>query len=150
MKLSEKQRQAETASFENEKISGRALFVVMNHALTEEQIEDAEHSLGVGKTIYMPEDLKKIWENILPDKPGIKHLLAPFDRWLEDAARKDDLALIQGDFGACYLMVNLVLAKGLVPVYATTKRAVVEIHQTDGSVRSERYFRHVRFRKYGE
>ena len=132
------------------KKSEKSLFVVMNHRITDAQVKDAAQTLGVEKIVNMPENLKKVWENIPPELPEIRHLLVPFEKWLEGAARKNDVVLIQGDFGVCYLMVNLVLKKGLVPVYATTKREVVEVPQADGSVRTERHFRHVMFRKYGE
>lgn len=135
---------------DNTALEAPALFVVMNHALTEEQIKDARHALGIAKIITMPEDLKKIWENIPPDILEIGPLLAPFEKWLETTSRKNDVVLIQGDFGACYLVVSLAFSKGLVPVYATTKREVVETPQADGSVRIERHFRHVMFRKYRE
>ena len=124
--------------------------MLMNHALTEEQIKDAKHALGIEKIFTMPEGLRKIWENIPPDISKIGPLLVPFERWIDETAKENDALLIQGDFGACYLMVNLALGKRLVPVYATTKREVVEIPQADGSVRVERNFRHVIFRKYGE
>ena len=132
------------------KKSEKSLFVVMNHRITDAQVKDAAQTLGVEKIVNMPENLKKVWENIPPELPEIRHLLVPFEKWLEGAARKNDVVLIQGDFGVCYLMVNLVLKKGLVPVYATTKRVAHDIQQEDGSVRTERHFRHVLFRKYGE
>ena len=150
MKISEKQNMEKVTSSEKATIPGPTLFVMMNHTLTAEQMKDAECWLGVEKVRCMPENLKKVWENIPPELPEIRHLLVPFEKWLEGAARKNDVVLIQGDFGVCYLMVNLVLKKGLVPVYATTKREVVEVPQADGSVRTERHFRHVMFRKYGE
>jgi hypothetical protein len=43
--------------------------------------------------------------------------------------------LIEGDFGACYLMVRFALEKGLVPLYSTTRREAEERYDADGSVR---------------
>ena len=57
--------------------------------------------------------------------------------------------LIQGDFGACFLMVNFALEKGFVPVYSTTKREVAEQYPEDGSVKMTHRFEHRMFRRYG-
>ena len=65
-------------------------------------------------------------------------------------AKEKDFVLIQGDFGACYLMVNFALESGLVPVYSTTRREAVEEYGENGSIRITHHFRHVMFREYGE
>ena len=59
-----------------------------------------------------------------------------------------DFVLIQGDFGAVYLMVNFAFSLGLIPVYATTERIVVEKRMQDNTVKSERIFKHKMFRRY--
>jgi hypothetical protein len=57
--------------------------------------------------------------------------------------------LIQGDFGATFLMVNFAFEKGLIPIHSTTEREATEELQPDGSVRLSHRFLHKRFRKYG-
>jgi hypothetical protein len=56
--------------------------------------------------------------------------------------------LIQGDFGVSYLMVQWAFDNGYIPVYATTKRDVVEIEE-NGETVAIRKFHHCKFRKYG-
>jgi hypothetical protein len=54
---------------------------------------------------------------------------------------------VQGDFGAAYMMVNLVKSIGAIALYATTSREVIE--ETDGDrVVKESIFKHGRLRKY--
>ena len=62
----------------------------------------------------------------------------------------DDYVLVQGDFGACCLMVDYARRLGLLPIYSTTRREVHEECLKDGSIRLVRSFRHVRFREYGQ
>ena len=124
------------------------LFLIFNHMFTEQQEADARASLGVDAVRYMPGDVQKIWGGVPPDLEEIASFLAPVGNWLLAEAAPGDHVLIQGDFGACYLMVNFAFANGLVPVYATTQRESVEAHRPDGSVEKRQIFRHKRFRNY--
>ena len=123
------------------------LFLLFNHTLTVDQEEDARVSLGT-KTIAMPDVVKQTWAQIPPDSPTIYSLLQPVRNWLISEASPGDYVLIQGDFGACCLMVNFAFENGLVPVYSTTERLVSEEKQQDGSVNIVRIFSHKIFRKY--
>jgi hypothetical protein len=127
----------------------KSLYLIFNHTITSLQIEDARESLQVDRIIDLPEELKPVWNQIPPDLPGIAEYLAPIQRWLAEHAVKDDYVLIQGDFGACYMMVNFAFQQRLVPVYSTTLREAVEEHGPDGSVRLTHQFKHFIFRKYG-
>ena len=80
--------------------------------------------------------------------PEIKDYLRPIEAWLSAKARAGDYALIQGDFGACYLMVNFALEHILVPVYSTTQREVLEEEQPNGAVKVIHHFQHEIFRRY--
>ena len=125
------------------------LFLLFSHKMTMAQIRDAEESLGVVSLVEMPDNLKEVWKQISPLPAGISDLLAPIRQWLENAARPSDFVLVQGDFGATWLMVDFAFKHGLVPVYATTRRKARETVQADGSVKTEHLFQHQRFRRYG-
>jgi hypothetical protein len=126
-----------------------SLLLVFNHQLTAVQEADAIASLGVEGIISLPEVLQGLWSDIPPGLEALDGYLQPFRRWLRDAATPGDYVLIQGDFGACYLMVNCALDLGLIPIYATTRREVVEERHEDGTVRITHHFRHMSFRRYG-
>lgn len=128
---------------------GHSLFLIFNHEITSLQQEDAIRSLGVNRIIDLPEDYKRIWSNVPPELDEIEDYLEPVQTWLSQESSKKDLALIQGDFGATYIMVNFAFSLGLVPVYSTTNREALERHNTDGSVEVNHHFRHHLFRKYG-
>ena len=125
------------------------LFLLFNHRFTDVQRSDARKSLGVDRVVDLPHDLQATWSNLPPDEPELDPTLGPIRCWLVSAAEPGDFVLIQGDFGACYLMVRFCLEQGLVPIYSTTERHAQEEVQPDGSIRLVHTFRHRIFRRYG-
>lgn len=128
----------------------RSLFLIFNHTLTEEQEQDAKRSLGVSRIVDMPSEIKSIWSNIPPDSPAIKNHIKPVIAWLNNRAQEGDYALVQGDFGACYLVVRQCFENGIIPVYSTTERVVIETPMPDGTINMNHRFKHCIFRRYGE
>lgn len=126
------------------------LILLFNHKVTELQAKDAYESLGVDRIEPLPPDLQNIWSNIPPEMSSIKDYLRPVEKWLSENAVSGDYVLIQGDFGACYLMVNLALSQNLAPVYSTTARIAQESILDGGHISLTHTFKHVMFRKYGE
>ena len=125
------------------------LYLIFNHRITLLQEEDARRSLGVQQIVQLPPELKELWNNVPPDLPEIAAYLGPVKQWLAANAETGDFVLIQGDFGACFLMVNFALEKGFVPVYSTTRREAEEEFGQDGSIKLTHRFEHRIFRKYG-
>ena len=126
------------------------LFLIFNHTFTPEQAADARQTLGVETIVSMPDAVRDSWGQIPPDRSAISDYLEPVRTWLADQARPGDYVLVQGDFGACYLMVRFAFDADLIPIYATTRREADETVQPDGSVTLTHRFRHVAFRRYGE
>lgn len=126
----------------------RSLFLIFNHEITPVQESDASDSLGVQQIINMPPDLKDLWRQIPPDLPEISSYLNPVKDWLAGQARKNDYVLIQGDFGACFIIVNVAFETSLIPIYSTTEREAIEEHKKDGTINLSHQFKHRIFRKY--
>jgi len=123
------------------------MFLLFSHSLTNEQIDDANKKLQVYDFISLPENLQKLWSNIPPELESLDEHLSSLKNYIRLAAKKGDYVLIQGDFGAVYEMVNFAKSLDLIPIYATTKREVVEEKQGDKVVKKS-IFKHIRFRKY--
>ena len=121
------------------------MYLLFSHKLTGAQIEDAK-KLGVDEFIYLPEDLQEKFSNVPPELESVKEYAKDFEKFLENA-RKGDYVLIQGDFGLTCHLVNLSKNKGLIPVYATTKRISKDVKK-DGKVVKISEFMHIRFRRY--
>jgi hypothetical protein len=126
------------------------LFLLFNHSLSAQQAEQAQQELGVTAIHEPPPEVSRLWANIPPEPASIREQLEPVCIWLADHVAAGDYVLVQGDFGACYLMVQYVAGLGAVPVYATTIRQAEEEHLADGSVRLTHRFRHVRYRTFGQ
>ena len=124
------------------------LFILLNHTINNDQKQSAINN-GIENFIALPPKLQNIWHNIPPMQEKLYPLLSPVRQWLCKKASPGDFILIQGDFGATYLMVKFAFEQSLVPVYATTKRNAVEKRLDDGSIKMEHIFNFCRFRKYG-
>jgi len=96
----------------------------------------------------MPSDLKDLWRQIPSALPKISAYLNPVKDWLAGQSKKNDYVLIQGDFGACFIMVNFAFEISLIPIYSTTEREAVEEHKEDGTINLSHQFRHQIFRRY--
>ena len=125
-----------------------SLFLIFNHDITPVQESDARDSLGVQQIINMPPDIKDLWRQIPPALPKIGSYLKPVKQWLAGQAKKNNYVLIQGDFGACYIMVNFAFKSGLIPIYSTTEREAVEEYEKNGAVKLVHQFSHRIFRRY--
>ncbi len=125
------------------------LLLLFNHTITPVQEEQARLELGVELIVTPPAEISSIWAAIPPEAEGIRATLAPVMSWLDDQAVPGDFILVQGDFGACFLLADHALNRGYIPIYSTTERRAVEEHLDDGGVRLTHTFRHVRYRRYG-
>lgn len=121
----------------------------MNHILLDTQIHDAQQAFGDLDFIEPPQHISELWANISPQLPCLSEFLQPVKDWLDTVADNGDYVLVQGDLGACYLMVSYAMEKQLIPIYATTQRIAFERRSSDGIIFSEREFKHIKFRKYG-
>ena len=121
------------------------MYLLFSHKLTDAQIEDAK-KLGVDEFVYLPADLQRKFSNVPPELESIKEYAKDFEKFLENA-KSGDYVLIQVDFGLTCHMVNFSKSKGLIPVYATTKRISKDVKK-DSKVVKISEFEHIRFRKY--
>lgn|SRR5690554_3649659 len=123
------------------------LFLLFSHELTNQQKREAIEELGVEAIKYLPDSLKELWSQIPPEVPEVAVHLRPIKAWLEGKVKKGDYILIQGDFGATFIMVQWSFVKNCIPIYATTKRKVIEVYNNH-EVITNRVFEHIRFRPY--
>ena len=124
----------------------KTMFVLMSHDLTPAQKEDARMRWGVEEFVTVP---AARWSQIQADAESVCPHVEDAKRFLDGKAGEGDILLVQGDFGATVNMVAYARSRGLVPVYATTKRETRERVEGD-SVVTVRVFTHVRFRVYEE
>jgi hypothetical protein len=126
------------------------LILLFNHQLTPAQEADAIEHLGVEIFFYPSDEIRRLWSQIPPELTILSDYLRPVYTWLETQSAAGDFVLIQGDFGACYAMVQAAFRMNLIPIYATTRREAVENQLPDGSIQLTHQFRHVKYRKYAD
>nr|WP_320016933.1 CRISPR-associated protein Csx20 [uncultured Desulfobacter sp.] len=132
-----------------QKATPENMFLLFNHSLSKNQETDAQNIWGTElQFVGLPRQLKALWAQIPADKKGLFDTLAPFRAWLEKESCPNDLVLIQGDFGATWLMVQYALNNNLLPVYSVTVRQAREETAPDGTVKTTHVFKHRMFRLY--
>jgi len=125
----------------------KKMILLFSHNLSHEQKEDAKLNWSVEEFISLPKELQTIWSNVPADLEDIKEYLEPIKQFLIQNIDKNDIVLVQGDFGATFKIASFVKFMGSSVVYATTKRNVVE-KEIDGKSVKTSVFEHIRFRKY--
>ena len=125
------------------------LYLLFNHRMTDSQAEQARQELGVRNIHVPPTGISRLWSDIPPEPENLREILVPVFSWIDTTLRPGDFLLVQGDFGACHLVLEHVTGSGIIPVYSTTRREAQEQHLGDGTVHLLHTFRHVRFRIYG-
>ena len=126
------------------------LHLFFSHALTSEQVKDAQEKLGCKDIISLPYDLQQKWQQIPPEGELNNSIIKPFIYYLSHETEVGDYVLVQGEFGVSFMIVNWCLKNNRIPIYATTKRVVKEEKKPDGSVEKVTLFKHVQFRRYNE
>lgn len=120
-------------------------FCLLNHQFTQRQVEELAAVYHSEEVIVPDGELSAMWAQINPEHDA-QPLVDRVVLWLEPA-REGDLLVIQGEFGVTFKLVDYALKRGLVPMYATTRRVAKEVR--DGErVHREYLFEHVRFKKY--
>nr|WP_321428275.1 CRISPR-associated protein Csx20 [uncultured Campylobacter sp.] len=123
------------------------MLLLFSHSLNAKQIHSAKHELNIISFVNLPSELQDKWSNVPADLNDLSDYSSDFKNFLEKNSSAGDVALIQGDFGLCYIMINYAKSLGLRSVYATTKRVCSE-KIIDGKCIKESIFEHVIFRDF--
>jgi len=125
----------------------RVCLVIFNHNMLTFEQQESIKQLGCQNVIYLPDKFNSVWKNINPATDKIESLKEIKDFTLKNT-NLYDYVLIQGEFGATYIMVNFCFENSRIPIYATSKRESIEERLADGSVIKKSVFKFVRFREY--
>lgn len=126
------------------------LFVLMSHDLTKEQYIEAEERFNINNFIKLAPELQELWSNVNPEGELSEDYLNSIKKFILDNMDKysKNYALIQGEYGVVYNMVNWCFSNTVKPMYATTKRVYSQQVEDDGSIKRIHTFKHVNFRFY--
>lgn len=125
----------------------KKLIVLMSHDMTNLQRKDAYNTFDIETIVEAETNIKEIWGNINPISSLDLTRLDIIINWITEISQKGDYILVQGEFGATFYMVDFCFKNDLIPVYAISKRHVVE--DRDGEIiTTNRIFSHEIFREY--
>ncbi len=126
----------------------KRMILIFSHTFTDVQKKDAMENLHIDEFVYLPEKLQNIWSHLDPKAERLKPQLIPLLNYIKENVKKSDLLLVQGDFGATFIVVNFAKKLGLETCYSTTSRVYQEKVLENGTVVNIHEFKHERFRKY--
>src|SRR5690606_17637582 len=113
----------------------KRMALLFSHTLTEEQKREAREKWEVGTFLPLPADLQSRWSQVPPEGPSPEE----WRKWvLEGWTRGNgpgDVGVVQGEFGAVYLVVSWCDRESRIPVYATTARRYESRKLPDGTVK---------------
>ena len=101
---------------------------------------------GVKKIVSLASELQEMWSNV-SIKENYMENLEKIKKYIENNFNKDDVMLIQGNWGYTYNLVKWSIENDLIPVYSYTERNVEEIKYGE-NVKKISYFKHIKFIKY--
>lgn len=122
-------------------------FNVTNHKLTDAQQYDVHQTFNAD-IIELNDKLKQQWGNVDPYAETVDETVQAVFDFITANSAEGDMALVQGDMGCVFALVNMLQHIGITAVYATTKRSSIEQQMPDGTVVKKSTFVHVQFRKY--
>ena len=94
--------------------------------------------------------MQKLWSQVptAENSNSLKEYIKPLFDFLLKKSNEDDIIFVQGEFGMTSLVVQWCYIHNRIPIYATTKREAVEVHNEDGSVTMQHKFVHAGFRRF--
>lgn len=124
----------------------KKVLLVFSHQLTENQKKELVEEYKVKEIKNLPEELQNMWSNV-SIKKNYRENLEKIKKFIKENFNKDDIILIQGNWGYTYNLVKWSIENELIPVYSYTERNVEEIKEGE-IVKKISYFEHVKFVKY--
>lgn len=124
----------------------RKALLVFSHQLTENQEKELNEEYNVKQIEKLPENLQNIWSNVTIGE-SYKENLEKIKNYIIENFHKEDVLVIQGNWGYTYNLVKWAIENKYLPIYSYTERNVEEIKYGE-DVKKISYFRHVKFLKY--
>ncbi len=101
----------------------KGIFVV-SHEPTPDQLEELKNNWDIQEIVRMPKDIASKWQSIPPGKESIEEEILVIKNWIDEVCTPGDVVIIQGDYGASFMLADYVRKLAFTPLYAATKREV--------------------------
>lgn len=120
--------------------------LLFSHQLTDNQEKELIKDFEVKKIVSLTSELQEMWSNVSIKKNYMENL-KKIKEYIKSNFNKNDVMLIQGNWGYTYNLVKWSIDNGLIPVYSYTERNVEEIKDGE-NVKKISYFKHIKFIEY--
>ncbi len=129
-----------------EEVCTSKAYCLLNHSLTQNQLAELKEKFGTTEIVYPVEKIASTWAQ-MPVAPVLdRNVIQTIVDWLS-TARTGDVLVVQGEFGATFMIVDYAIRRGLIPLHAVTRRVAQE-HREGEQVHRQYVFEHVCFRRY--
>ena len=123
----------------------RAL-LLFSHQLTDNEEKELIKDFEVKKIVSLTSELQEMWSNVSIKKNYMENL-KKIKEYIKNNFNKNDVMLIQGNWGYTYNLVKWSIDNELILVYSYTERNVEEIKDEE-NVKKISYFKHIKFIEY--
>ncbi|MCC9296707.1 CRISPR-associated protein Csx20 [Clostridium sp. WLY-B-L2] len=124
------------------------MFLLFSHKLLESQKEEAMSRFNVDKFIELPGKLRNKWSDVPSQGDIPKGYLDEIINFINLNKSERNYALVEGEYGIIYVMVQWCIKNKVIPLYAAAKRVYKSFCNSDGSISEIHIFKHVTFRLY--
>lgn len=121
----------------------KKVFALFSHTVLEDQKKELKERYSCEEVVYLPKELQVLWSNVEVDSNHSEK----FSKFLEENSTKEDLVIIQGEWGLVYKMINFAKKIGLIPIYSFSRRVSTEKVE-NGTVVKTSCFKHIEYKEY--
>lgn len=129
-------------------IANRQCFLLWSHNASSEQVQDLKINWKIDKIFELPAELRSIWSQVPVRDINWNIYVSKICEWVKGHSQKNDLVVVQGEYGLTYYMVDWCKANNLLPVYSLTERNSVEEKKITGEIIKVSKFVHCGFRPF--
>ena len=120
--------------------------LLFSHQLTENQEKELNEEFKVKEIVSLPSEMQEMWSNVSIEE-NYEENLEKIKKYIQKNFNKNDVMVVQGNWGYTYNIVKWSIENEFVAVYSYTERNVEEIKDGE-NVKKISYFKHVKFIEY--
>lgn len=94
----------------------KKVLLLFSHQLTENQAKELMEDFEVKKILNLPTELQEMWSNV-SIKENYMENLEKIKKYIENNFSKDDVILVQGNWGYTYNLVKWSIDNDLIPSF---------------------------------
>lgn len=128
----------------------KRIMLIFSHKIMEDQEKELKEKFGITEIISLNDECQKIWTDVyFKNKEKYFENLKKIKKYIKDNLDENDYALVQGEWGYTYNIVNYCIKNKIIPIYSFSKRESFEEITVDEVIKLSK-FKHIEFLKYND